>query len=160
MYVTWEDARTYCSWVQRRLPTEAEWEMAASQWNEVKQQNYRYPWGEPIDCNYANYFQTAKTACEGDTNVVGSYPLGASLYGAMDMAGNVWEWVEDRYGLGYYNDSPASNPPGPEEGKERVFRGGAWNSGAYDLRSANRGYARPDTPRDDLGFRCAQDATP
>src|SRR3989304_9130409 len=77
VYVSWEDANAYCSWANRRLPTEAEWEKAAS-WDEVNQIKHVYPWGDEMDCSLAN--------CIGTTTAVGSYPDGASPYGALDMA--------------------------------------------------------------------------
>ncbi|NLF03010.1 MAG: formylglycine-generating enzyme family protein, partial [Anaerolineales bacterium] len=90
----------------------------------------------------------------GDTSAVGSYPLGASPYGAMDMAGNVWEWVNDWYASGYYSVSPDSNPPGPETGTYRVLRGGGWCSGWNNVRAANR-YDIPTNRGSYIGFRCA-----
>jgi len=91
----------------------------------------------------------------GDTVKVGSYAPGASIYGALDMAGNVWEWTADWYGADYYSNSPSENPQGPSAGNVRVLRGGAWNVEARAVRAANRFWAFPG--RNDLdGFRCAR----
>ena len=113
--MTWYGANTYCSENRKRLPTEAEWEKAA-RGTSVR----AYPWGDGgVNCTLVNYY-----GCIGGTAAVGSYPAGASPYGVMDMAGNVWEWVNDWYLDGYYSSSPYSNPLGPLTGTYRVLRGG------------------------------------
>jgi len=86
---------------------------------------------------------------------VGSYPSGASPYGALDLAGNVWEWVADWYDATYYEYSPSSNPPGPGSGVNRILRGGAWYFDGYRSRSAYRFSYHPDLRGDTIGFRCA-----
>jgi formylglycine-generating enzyme required for sulfatase activity len=97
IYVDWNQASAYCRWAEGRLPTEAEWERAArgTGWG-------FYPWGIAAPaCSLANYWSESDI-CVGDTTAVGSYPSGASPVGALDMAGNVWEWVNDWYGESYY----------------------------------------------------------
>ncbi|MCP4419103.1 MAG: SUMF1/EgtB/PvdO family nonheme iron enzyme, partial [Chloroflexi bacterium] len=121
--VSWEDAKTYCEWVDGRLPTEAEWEKA-SRWDENAQEAYTYPWGNDFDGTRLNFCDSScpfdgwkdDTVNDGyeDTAPVGSYPEGNSPYGALDMAGNVWEWTADWYNGEYYKSSPGQNPQGPD----------------------------------------------
>ena len=118
-----------------------------------------YPWGDGAPtCALVN--GEVNGYCVGDTSAVGSYPAGASPYGALDMAGNVWEWVNDWWDGGYYSVSPGSNPQGPATGSYRVPKGGGWFNGSNDgyLRASNRGYLYPTVQHYLLGFRCA--ATP
>jgi formylglycine-generating enzyme required for sulfatase activity len=145
--VSWHGAAAYCEWAWGRLPTEAEWEYAAR-----GPQVYTYPWGnrDPT-CDLAQY-----SGCPGEKVEVGSFPDGASWCGALDMAGNVWEWVADWYDADYYETSPSNNPTGPEWDKYRVLRGGSWNSPPDDMRSANRHRQSPDITLDYAGFRCVR----
>lgn len=92
------------------------------------------------------------------TRPVGSYPKGASPYGILDLAGNVWEWTIDWYDPDFYQDSPRENPQGPEEGSERVVRGGSWVNGAGLVRAANRSSEEPASKLNILGFRLAMDS--
>jgi formylglycine-generating enzyme required for sulfatase activity len=148
IYVSWKEAKKFCAWLEKktgftfRLPTEAEWEKAARD---------RFPWGNtPPENRLANFNKEIMK-----TSMVGSYPKGASSYGVLDMAGNVWEWLADWYGAGYYQDSPDDNPQGPEDGSERVVRGGSWSDSAKLIRAANRSQENPQSKLNILGFRLA-----
>jgi len=156
VYVTWNDSYSYCSWAGRRLLTEAEWEKAAS-WDPEKQIKSVYPWGDIIDCSFANFNDGSKQ-CVGTTTAVRSYPKDISPYGAFDMAGNVWEWVNDRYQENYYDTlgDHTSNPAGPSNSQWRVLRGGSWYSFDYDVRSSGRFRYNPTLTEDFIGFRCAR----
>jgi len=145
-YISSYEAEAYCSWVDGRLPTEAEWEKAARGVG-----TNLFPWGdEQPNCGLANF-----EGCVGFSSVTGSYPDGVSSYGVEDMAGNVWEWVSDWYSSSYYQQNgESSNPSGPDGGEYRVIRGGGWGSPVEKLRVSERGWVTPNWNQSTVGFRC------
>ncbi len=144
--VSWYGARAYAHWVGKRLPSEVEWEIAASQGLE----DNLYPYGSEIERTQANFFSS-------DTTPVMSYP--ANPNGLFDMAGNVYEWCEDWYGYNYYELSIQEplNPKGPAQGVYRVLRGGCWKSLKDDLRCSHRHRNNPGSLNRTYGFRCSAD---
>ena len=157
VYVTWYGAMAYASWVEKRLPTEAEWEYAARGGLAGK----KYPWGDGIGLGKANYGKNV-----GGTTPVGKYP--ANGYGLYDMAGNMWEWCLDEYDKDFYFGSPRKNPLSGANSVQwvmnnftnvktkRVLRGGSWNDDPKILRVATRGSYPPSSTWFTHGFRCAR----
>jgi len=159
IWITRDQAVGYCSWAGGRLPTEAEWEYAAR-----GPESLTFPWGEEFDPSRANYCDTSCAAGVSDSSYddgypetapVGSFPEGVSWCGALDMAGNVREWVNDWFS--YYSAESLENPVGPDEGETFIPKGGSWLDTPDDLRSSNRGENTPDYTRHKVGFRCVMD---
>jgi formylglycine-generating enzyme required for sulfatase activity len=160
--VSWKDAEAYCQWLSQkvgkpyRLPTEAEWEKAARGTDGVdgKKPPRTYPWGANFEPSRLRCSK-AKMGDVGSTAPAGSHLTGASPYGILDMAGNVWNWCADWYMDDYYRAGPEKNPPGPTTGTERVVRGGSW--AYYEptmFRVTVRQKAPPGDHGSDTGFRC------
>jgi formylglycine-generating enzyme required for sulfatase activity len=149
LYVSWFQARDYAAWVGGRLPTEAEWEYAAR-----GPDGSRYPWGDGQAIALRGNFGGPNAP--SDTTPVGSYKWGASWCGALDMAGNVWEWTSSLYADYPYFASDGREDPNADG--DRVHRGGQFIASPLEARCACRGKAGPDLAGDDVGFRVVMDA--
>jgi len=163
VHVSWHDARAYAGWAGKRLPTEAEWEMAARGGLVQK----RFPWGDELEPGgrhlmnvWQGTFPTRNTEADGHYGPAPAKAYKANGYGLYQTTGNVWEWCWDWFEPGYYQVSPHEDPSGPATGKRRVMRGGSYlchasycNRYRTDARSANT----PDSATTNLGFRCVRD---
>ena len=156
IFVSWSQATAYCAWAGRQLPTEAMWEKAARGPNGLI-----YPWGNTFDGTKVNYCDiNCDLPWKGsyddgykDLSPVGNYPLGKSLYGVFDMAGNVYEWVADWFEP--YRPIRQENPTVPVSGSEHITRGGSWGDDPAHVRAAIRSRRNGSTSENSIGFRCA-----
>ena len=151
--ISWYGAAAYCRWVNKRLPTEAEWEKSARGID-----GRIFPWGDEFPTNDRVTFRRKfnKVGFKA-LEIVDSMPNGRSPYGVHHMAGNAWEWVSDWYEDIYYEKSPFENPKGPDSGVSKVLRGGNWYYKAYYMRTTYRFNEKPGVFKNWQGFRCAKD---
>ena len=145
--VDWDDARSYCEWRGKRLPTEAEWERAARGGAEGE----RYPWGDGKPNR-----DKARYATQLGPSAVAQHP--PNEFGLHDMAGGVAEWCQDWFDRTYYSVSPPAGPRGPDDGTYKIIRGGAWSDGPNRITVFFRNWVRPNQRTPNLGFRCVKDA--
>jgi formylglycine-generating enzyme required for sulfatase activity len=160
--VSWKEAQAFCRFAGGRLPSEAEWEKAARGTD-----GREYPWGDEALCDRANWGNfDGEGPCAGRNPghpvAVGQYPTGASPYGVLDLGGNVWEWVADRYDdddpfAAALNSKPRRNGRASPAVERRIVRGGSCCSFFVGPRAANRNAWAAEHRDFDLGFRCASD---
>lgn len=164
VHVSWHDARSFCQWAGKRLPTEAEWEFAAR--GGLGPGN-RFPWGDELEPGgkhrmnvWQGKFPHLNTLADGHFGPAPAHSFSANGFRLYNMTGNVWEWCWDIFATDYYQRSPSLDPTGPLEGDRRVMRGGSYlchasycNRYRVDARSSNT----PDSSTTNLGFRCARD---
>jgi len=143
--VTWQNAHDYCAKVDKRLPSEAEWEYAARAGTSTL-----FPNPSGFLPEHAWFVNNSHNS----TQPVRTTP--ANAYGVYDMQGNVWEWTADWADIAYYSNSPKDNPVGPINGQDRIVRGGAYNSQPYNLRPSTRAWTSLNERQSYIGFRCAK----
>jgi sulfatase modifying factor 1 len=164
VHVSWNDARAYCEWADKRLPSEAEWEYAARGGLEAKV----FPWGDELEPDgehrmnvWQGAFPRENTCADGfyGTCPVGAFP--ANGYALHNMTGNVWEWCADWYSSDFHTRDRRTNPQGPPRGTHRSTRGGSYlchHSYCRRYRVAARNSLQPESTTGNTGFRCVADA--
>jgi len=155
LYLTWEEAQTFCLNQDKRLPSEAEWEKSARGTT-----GKTFPWGKQDPSKEIAVFGAYHVHEIPLVANVDSYPEGKSAWRVYHLAGNIAEWVNDWLGPDYYPIMPERNPPGPKMGRYKVVRGGSWKSLPVMLRGATRGGAFPEERSANIGFRCAKTFSP
>ncbi|MBI2779041.1 MAG: formylglycine-generating enzyme family protein [Gammaproteobacteria bacterium] len=153
-FVSWHDAKAYCAWAGKRLPTDEEWEKAARGTD-----GRMFPWGNQFDINKVNSpVRWGQLKVEGDTTPVGAFPEGASPYGLHDVSGNVWEWTDS-----WYRAYPGNKKPSENYGEQyKTLKGGSWWDCSFykcgiSAPVFNRAFFNAKVKNASFGFRCAKD---